>query len=350
MASSIGRRKFLATLGGAAAAWPLAARAQQQPMPVIGYLSGRSPDDTAHLVAAFRRGLGENGFIEGQNVTIEYRWALGQYDPLPALAAELAGRPVAILVATGGESAALAAKAATSTIPIVFSTGGDAVKLGLVGSYNRPGGNATGINLLTHTLESKRLGLLRELVPQAATIGVLLNPNFPSAADQSKNVQEAARAIGLQIHVLRANTDREIEAAFETVAQHRIAALAVAASPFFDTRRDKLVALAARHAVPTMYHFREFAAAGGLMSYGSILSMHIAKSAIHYNTRHTDPGSGAGALVETFPSDRSDQPLDVRVLPRRSGSSRLVPNAHGTQPLPEDHAIRSVPIPNKIPR
>ena len=260
------RREFITLLGGAAATWPLATRAQQT-MPVIVYLSGRSAEDTTHLVAEFRRGLVEDGYVEGQNVAIQYRWALGQVDRLPALAAELAGRSVAILVATGGESAALAAKAATSTIPIVFSMG-DPVKAGLVASYNRPGGNATGINLLTQTLEPKRLGLLHELVPQAATIGFLLNPNFPSAEDQSKDMQEAARAIGLHIHVLRANTDREIEAAFETVAQDRIGALAVGASPFFDTRRNTLVALAARHAVPTMYHFREFAAAGGLMSYG----------------------------------------------------------------------------------
>jgi putative tryptophan/tyrosine transport system substrate-binding protein len=260
------RREFITLLGGAVA-WPLAAHAQQTAMPVIGYLSARSPEDTTHLVAAFRRGLAENGYVDGQNVAIEYRWALGQVDRLPALAAELAGRSVAILVTTGGESAALAAKAATSTIPIVFSTG-DPVKAGLVASYNRPGGNATGINLLTQTLDPKRLGLLHELVPQAATIGFLLNPDFPSAEDQSKDMLEAARAIGVGIHVLRANTDREIEAAFETVAQHRIGALVVAASPFFDTRRDTLVALAARYAVPTMYHFREFAAAGGLMSYG----------------------------------------------------------------------------------
>jgi ABC-type uncharacterized transport system substrate-binding protein len=261
------RREFIALLSGAAAPWPLAARAQQAAMPVVGYLSARSPEDTTHLVAAFRRGLLENGYVEGQNVAIEYRWALGQVDRLPGLAAELAGRPVAILVATGGPSAALAAKAATSTIPIVFAMG-DPVKAGLAASYNRPGGNATGINLLTDTMEPKRLGLLHELVPQAAMIGFLLNPDYPSAEDQAKDMLEAARAIGLQIHVLRANSDREIEAAFETVAQHRIAALAVAASPFFDTRRNTLVALAARHAVPTMYHFREFAAAGGLMSYG----------------------------------------------------------------------------------
>jgi putative tryptophan/tyrosine transport system substrate-binding protein len=267
MAIHIERRQFVFALGGAAVAWPLAAGAQQPTMPVIGYLSARSPEDTAHLVPAFRQGLSEGGFVEGQNVTIEYRWALGQVDRLPALAAELAGRPVTILVTTGGESAALAARAATSTIPIVFSMG-DPVKAGLAASYSRPGGNATGINILTETLDPKRLGLLRGLVPQAATIGFLLNPQYPLAESQSKDMQEAARAIGLQIHVLRANTDREIEAAFETVAQHRIAALAVAASPFFDTRRDTLVALAARYAVPTMYHFREYAAAGGLVSYG----------------------------------------------------------------------------------
>jgi putative ABC transport system substrate-binding protein len=262
------RREFITLLGGAAASWTLAARAQQLAVPVIGYLSARSPEDTTHLVAAFRRGLVESGYVEGQNVAIEYKWALGQVDRLPALAAELASRSVAILVATGGDSAALAAKAATSTIPIVFSMG-DPVKAGLAASYNRPGGNATGINILTQTLDPKRLGLLHELVPQAATIGFLLNPDYPAAEEQSKDMQEAARAIGLHIHVLRANTDREIEAAFETVAQHRIGALAVAGSPFFDTRRDTLVALAARHAVPTMYHFREFVTAGGLMSYGN---------------------------------------------------------------------------------
>src|ERR1700736_3993892 len=182
------RREFLGVLGGATAAWPLAARAQQPAMPVIGYLSARSPDDTAHLVAAFRRGLGEHGFVEGQNVTIEYRWALGPYDRLPAMAAELVRRPVAILATTGGEPAALAAKAATSTIPIVFLIGGDPVKLGLVASYNRPGGNATGMNILTATLEAKRLGLLHALVPQATTIGVLLNPKFQPADNQLRDL------------------------------------------------------------------------------------------------------------------------------------------------------------------
>ena len=261
------RRDFVTLLGGAAVAWPLAARAQQPAMPVIGFLGIRSPDDTVTL-AAFRRGLSEGGFVEGQNVTIEYRWAIGQYDRLPAQAAELVQKPVAVLVSAGGEPAALAAKAATSTIPIVFTIGDDPVTLGLVASFNRPGGNLTGINIFTTTLEAKRLGLLHELVPQAAAIGVLLNANFPAAERQLRDVQGAARAIGLQIHALRANIDREIEVAFETVASQRIAALAVAASPFFTTRRDKIVALAARHAVPTMYTAREYAVDGGLMSYG----------------------------------------------------------------------------------
>ena len=260
------RRAFITLLGGAAV-WALAARAQQPAMPVIGFLGFRSPDDTVTL-AAFRRGLNEGGFVEGQNVMVEYRWAIGQYDRLPAQAAELVQKPVAVLVSVGGEPAALAAKAATSTIPIVFTIGDDPVKLGLVASYNRPGGNLTGINIFTTTLEAKRLGLLHELVPQAATIGVLLNANFPAAERQLRDVQEAARAIGLQIHALRANIDREIEVAFETVASQRIAALAVAASPFFTTRRDKIVALAARHAVSTMYTAREYAVDGGLMSYG----------------------------------------------------------------------------------
>ncbi len=260
------RRKVCSLLGGAAAAWPLAARAQQPALPMIGYLSVRSSEN--HLAQALRRGLAETGYVEGQTVAIEYRWSMGQYDRMPAMAAELVRRPVAVLVTAGGEPAALSAKAATSTIPIVFAIGGDPVKLGLVASYNRPGGNATGISILTSTMEPKRLGLLHELVPRATTIAVLLNPNFQAFEGQERDVQEAARALDVNIHVLRASSDREIEAAFETVARQRIAALAVGADPFFDTRRDKLVALAARQMVPTIYHFREFAAAGGLVSYG----------------------------------------------------------------------------------
>jgi putative ABC transport system substrate-binding protein len=268
MIAKLKRREFIALLGGAAVTWPLAARAQQPAMPVVGYLSARSPEDTAHLVKAFRRGLSEAGFIEGQNVTVEYRWALGQADRLPGLAADLIGKPVTLFVTTGGESAALAAKAATSTIPIAFIIGGDPVKLGLAATYNRPGGNATGISILTETLEPKRLELLRELVPQARTIGAFLDPNFPLHERQLRDVREAARALDLQVQELRVSTDADIELAFETVARQRIAAVLVAARPFFDTRRDKLVTLAARHAVPTMYAFREFPAAGGLISYG----------------------------------------------------------------------------------
>jgi putative ABC transport system substrate-binding protein len=265
------RREFVTLLGGAFG-WPFAARAQQPAMPVIGFLSTRSPEDIPHLLAAFHRGLAENGYVEGQNVTIEYRWTFGRYDRLSALAVELAGRPVVVFVTAGGEPAALAAKAVTSTIPIAFVIGGDPVKAGLVESYNRPRGNATGISILTNTLEPKRLGLLRQLVPQATTVGVLLNPSFPRFEDQLKDVQEAARAIGMEIFDLRASDDREVEAVFDTVTQQHLPALAVCADPFFDTRRDKLVTLAARHAVPAMYHFREYAAAGGLMSYGIDIS------------------------------------------------------------------------------
>jgi putative ABC transport system substrate-binding protein len=237
-------------------------------MQVIGLLSTRSPDESAHLVAAFRRGLGQNGYVEGQNLTVEYRWALGQYDRLPALAAELVGRPVTVLVSTGGEPSALAAKAATVTIPIVSTFTADPVERGLVASLNQPGGNVTGINLLTATIEAKRLGLLRDLVPQATTVGVLLNPNFPPAASQLRDAQEAVRTIGLELHVLRASTDREIDTAFASIAQQRIPALVVASDPFFITRRDKIVALATHHAVPAMYNIREYPMAGGLMSYG----------------------------------------------------------------------------------
>ena len=208
----IGRREFITLLGGATASWPLAARAQQATVPVIGYLSARSPEDTTHLVEAFRRGLKETGFIDGQNVTVEYRWALGQYDRLPAMAAEFARRPVSVIVATGGEPAALAAKTATSTVPIVFSIGGDPIKQGLAASFNRPGGNSTGFTLLTNQLEPKRLGLLRQLVPQATTIGFLLNPSYPPSEGQLKDAEEAARAMSQQIHILRADTDNEIEA------------------------------------------------------------------------------------------------------------------------------------------
>ena len=261
------RRDFITLLGGAAAAWPVAGRAQQPAMPVVGFVHARSPDDVAYQVAAFRHGLGEAGYIEGESVSIQYRFALGDYGQLPEMAAELVRRPVAVLVA-GSDPAALAAKAATSNIPIVFAVGSDPIKLGLVASVSRPGGNATGMNILTSALEAKRLGLLHALMPQAAIIGVLVNPNNSTAESQLRDLHEAARAIGLQIHELRSSTDAEIDAAFEAVAQQHITVLAVAADPFLDTRRDKIVALAQHHSVPAMYQFREHAVAGGLMSYG----------------------------------------------------------------------------------
>ena len=261
------RREFISFLGSTAV-WPLAARAQQAAMPKVGFLSPRSPDESAHLVAAFRRGLAETGAIEDQNVAVEYRWALGEYDRLPLLAAELVGRPVAVLVSVGGEPAALAAKAATATIPIVAVFTDDPVERGLVASLNRPGGNVTGISGLNGTLEAKRLGLLHELVPQATTLGFLLNPTFPAAARQSREMQEAARAIGVQLQIFSAGTDPEIDLAFETIARQHIPGLVVAADTLYVTHRDRLVALAKRHAVPAMYSLREFTDSGGLMSYG----------------------------------------------------------------------------------
>src|SRR6516164_3453669 len=232
MTAKMERRAFITLLGGATAAWPLAARAQQAAMPVIGLLSARARDESAHLVEAFRRGLAETGYTEGRNVAIEYRWADGRYDRLPALAAELTGRPVAALISTGAEPSALAAKAATVTIPIVSTFTADPVERGLVASLSQPSGNVTGINLLTAAMEPKRLGLLRDLVQQAATVGFLLNPNFPPAASQLRDAEEAASSIGLQLHVLRASTDREIDTAFESIAQQRIPAVVVASDPF----------------------------------------------------------------------------------------------------------------------
>ena len=267
MASHIERRKFLATLGGAAAAWPLAAGAQQ-PVPVIGFLNGTSPEGYAPYVAAFRQGLKEAGYVDGQNATIEYRWAEGQYDRLPTLAADLVRRNVTVIAATS-TPAAQAAKALTSTVPIVFTTGDDPIKLGLVASFNRPGGNATGVSHFIGELGSKRLGLLRELLPGITVIATLLNPNFPGAERQLRDAEAAAGALGLQLIVLRATTEREIDAAFATMAQQGTSALVVGGDPFFIARREQIVALAARHAIPTIYPARDFAVAGGLMSYGT---------------------------------------------------------------------------------
>jgi putative ABC transport system substrate-binding protein len=264
------RREFISLLGGAAA-WPLAARAQQPVMPVIGFLSGRSPSESAYAVAAFHRGLNQGGYVEGQNVAIEYRWAEGQYDRLPALVADLVRRQVNVIAATGATGSALAAKAATATIPIVFSSSDDPVKLGLVASLNRPGGNATGINFFVSQMEGKRLGLLHELVPTASLTGVLLNPNNAPFEFQLKDVQEGARSIGQHIHVLHASNEQDIHAAFRNFIRMQVQALLVGGDPFFNGRREQLVTLAAHYAIPAIYELREYVAAGGLMSYGTNL-------------------------------------------------------------------------------
>ena len=230
--------------------------------------SSLSQDGSVPLIAAFERGLREVGYIPGQNLTIEYRWAAGRYERLPMLAAELIRIPVVILVTTGGEPAALAAKAATSTIPIVFNVGSDPVKMGLVASYNRPGGNATGMNILTESMEPKRLGILRELLPQTETLAVLFNPRFPPAETQLRDIEAAARAIGMKVQPFRASTEGDIEPAFQSIVQQQVRALIVATDPFFVARRRDLIALAARYSLPTVYGFRDLAVSGGLMSYG----------------------------------------------------------------------------------
>jgi putative ABC transport system substrate-binding protein len=240
-------------------------------MPVIGFLSARSPSESASVVAAFLNGLSEASYVEGQNVQIEFRWAEGQYDRLPVLAADLVRRQVAVIAALSSP-AALAAKAATSTIAVVFHAGIDPVRAGLVASLNRPGGNVTGVTFFTAALEPKRLGLLRELIPQADLVAVLLNPNYPDANVQLKDVQEATREIGQRALILTATMDTEIDTAFATLAKQRVGALMVCADPFFDFRREQIVALATRHHVPAIYHWREYVVAGGLLSYGASVS------------------------------------------------------------------------------
>ena len=261
------RREFITLLGDAAVAWPLAARAQQPAMPVIGFLRSTSLADSTQLVTAFRQGLKEAGFVEGENVAIEYRWAEGQYDRLRALVADLVDRKVAVIAANS--PSALAAKTATTTIPIVFTTGDDPVNLGLVASLSRPTGNVTGVTFFGGALVAKQLELLHELIPQATVISVLVNPNFPGTAFQLKDVQEPGRTLGHPMHVLNASTGSEINTAFATIAQQRTDALLVAGDPFFLSRLSQFITLAARHAVPTIYPQREYVAGGGLISYGT---------------------------------------------------------------------------------
>jgi putative tryptophan/tyrosine transport system substrate-binding protein len=262
------RRELIGLLGGAAVAWPLVARAQQPAMPVIGYLNGASSAQFTHLLAAFQKGLSETGYAENRNVAIEYRYADGQYDRLPALAADLVNRQVAVIVATAGTPTIRAAKAATSSVPIVFVIGGDPVTFGIVASLNRPGGNITGVTLIAAETAAKRLGLLLELVPTAAVVGVLANPSNPITKPQLTDLETAVRSLGRQMHVLNASSESDFEPAFAAIDQQHIDALVVAADPFFDDRRAQIVALAARHRVPVSYVRREFVVAGGLMSYG----------------------------------------------------------------------------------
>jgi putative ABC transport system substrate-binding protein len=266
------RRDFISLLGGAAAAWPLAARAQQPAMPVIGFLHSGSPEPIASRVAAFRKGLGEAGYVEGQNVAIEFRWAAGQDDRLPDLAADLIRRQVAVIATLGSTPAALAAKAATTTIPIVFLVGNDPVALGLVASLSRPDSNATGVNVQLVDLVTKRLGMLREIAPGFNHFVALVNPNTAFTDAVVKNLQASASALGLPIEILRASIGREIDAAFANLLQKPGGALLVGPDPFFVNRRAQIVTLAARHAVPTIYGTRDFAEAGGLMSYGPNLA------------------------------------------------------------------------------
>jgi putative ABC transport system substrate-binding protein len=266
------RRDFIALLAGAAAAWPLTARAQRQSVPSIGFLSTRSPGEAAPFTAAFRQGLKEIGLVEGENVTLDFRWANLQYDRLPALATDLIRNRVTVIAAVGGIHSGLAAKAATSTIPIVFVSAGDPVEFGLVPSLSRPGGNITGISMVTVALAPKRLELLHESVPPPGAIAMLVNPTSPYLGPETKDVQAAARTLGREVRVFNARAEREIDAAFATLVQQRAAAVLVSGDPFFDSQRDRLVALATRHAVPAIYQWREFATIGGLMSYGSSIT------------------------------------------------------------------------------
>jgi len=306
------RRDFITLLGGATM-WPLAARAQQPAMPVIGFMSTRS-EDSRYLVDAFRRGLAESGFVEGQNVRIEFRWARGQYDRLPGMATDLLSRGVNVFAAVGGDPSSLAAKRATSTIPIVFMMGGDPVSAGLVDSLNRPGSNITGVTLLTNLMEPKRFGLLRELVPGVSAVGVLLNPSFPPAAYQLPQIEEAARTIDQRIVVAKASTDDELDDAFAMLIKGQVGALLVVSDPYFDVRRDRIVGFAERQRLPAIYHFREYAVAGGLLSYG-----------VNLTEAYRQVGAYAGRIL------KGAKPADLPVV--QSTKFELVINAQTARML-----------------
>jgi putative ABC transport system substrate-binding protein len=266
------RREFVTILAGGAGIWTLDARAQQPAIPVIGFLSSASPKAYTSRVAGFRKGLSESGYIDGQNVKIEFRWAQGQYDQLPVFAADLVQQNVAVIISSGGDVAALSAKAATSSIPIVTVSGSDPVKAGLVASFNRPGGNVTGASFVATELETKRLEILRDMVPTAAVIEVLVNPTNPAAESRSKDLQMAARTLERNIHIVSASNESDLETAFATLTQQRADALLVSTDSFFTSQRDRLVALAAHHALPAIYPWREFVEAGGLVSYGPAIN------------------------------------------------------------------------------
>jgi ABC-type uncharacterized transport system substrate-binding protein len=275
------RRAFISLLGGAAAAWPLAARGQQSAVPIIGWLSGRSPGESAHLVIAFRQGLADVGYAEGRNVAIEFRWADGRSDRLPALATDLIDSQVAVIAATGGNASGLAAMALTRTIPIVFTSGIDPVRVGLVASHSRPGGNVTGISWFSSELTAKGLSLLHELVPNAAVVALLVNPNSPESASQPADARAAAQALRQTLLVLNASTASEIDAAFANLVRERAGALVVGGDPILTSRRDQIVALAVRHAVPVLGFSRDFTNAGGLISYGNNISDAYRKAGIY---------------------------------------------------------------------
>ena len=311
------RRDFMAMLG-AAAAWPVAARAQQTAMPVVGYLSGRSRDVDTPFTTAFREGLSGTGYVEGRNVAIEYRWADGQYDRLPLLAADLVRRQVAVIAAAGGSSPALAAKAATTTIPIVFQTGDDPAEVGLAASLNRPGSNLTGVTSLNAEVVTKRLELLHELIPTATIMALLVNSTNPNAEILSRDAQSAARTLGLQLHVMHATTERDFDMVFSNWAELRASGLVIGSDPFFAGRSKQLAALSVRHATPTIFQYHEFAAAGGLMSYGGSLTDTYQQVGVYVGRilrgeRPTDLPVQQSTKVELIINLKSARALDLTV-------------------------------------